>query len=106
MFMFYYFIIVFYFAYLYIPTSIKPISGCSTVGRAVASYTRDPQFKSSHRKFYLKSTELNKLYKKTKIKRSTKYHNFKNYIFNVYDHVLSHTHYLTPQKERALQPSS
>ena len=28
----------------------KPlVSGCGSVGRAVTSYTRDPQFKSSHR---------------------------------------------------------
>ena len=30
----------------------KAGSGCGAVGRAVASYTRDPQFESSHWQYY------------------------------------------------------
>ena len=33
-------------------------SSCGSVGRAVVSNTRDPQFESSHRQYYFLSTEL------------------------------------------------
>ena len=39
-------------------------SGCGgALGRAIASYTRDPQFESSHRQIHLLSTVLNRLYR-------------------------------------------
>ena len=44
-------------------------SGCGAVGRAIASNTRDPQFESSHRLYYLLSILLKNCIEKTKIKK-------------------------------------
>ena len=40
-------------------------SGCSTVGRAVPSDIRYPQFESFHQQVYLQSTELKNSLEKT-----------------------------------------
>ena len=41
-------------------------SGCGSVGRAVASDTRGPQFKSSHRQNLLKNCKLSSVLKRRK----------------------------------------
>ena len=43
-------------------------SGCGAVGKAIASNTRDSQFESSQRQYYLLSTIKN-CFEKTKIKK-------------------------------------
>ena len=50
-------------------TDIFMGSGCGSVGRAVASDTRDPQFESSHRKAFIKHLFTVNCVVKTKIKK-------------------------------------
>ena len=47
----------------------SPGSGYGAVGRAVASNTRDPRFESSHRQYYILSTQLKNCIEKTKIEK-------------------------------------